>query len=97
MAAERTRAISRHYLEYLQKKTRGTEYPKKDIAPVQAMMFDHVELSSPPDKDSSDYQWLTNYISELSDEEVSRKMKQFRNSYSTVDEACTDKIMMELL
>ena len=97
MAAERTRTISRHYLEYLKKRAQGTEYPQRNVAPVQAVMFDSVELSSSPEKEMIDHHWLTSYIAGLSDKEVTRKVKKYFQGYSTIDDAIVDKILMELL
>ena len=96
MAAERTRMVSRHYLEYLKKKKQELQAGKKVVTPLHALTFDQVELSSSSAENTSDYTWLTTYIQGLSNEEVARKMKAYQDSYSTVDDAMTDKLMLEL-
>ena len=96
MAAERTRTVSGYYPAYLKKKKQNFQTGKKVIAPFTAMTFDRVEFSSPVEK-TADYTWLSNYIHEMSNEEVARKMKVYRDSFSTVDDAMTDKLLLELL
>ena len=98
MAAERIHAVAKRYQEYLRKKAeQGDRRTRKVYAPLEAVTFDRVELTAPQQEAAADYQWLSTYIKGLSDEEVSRKMKQYRDSFPTIDEAFLDKIQMELL
>ena len=98
MAAERIHAVAKRYQEYLRKKAeQGDRRTRKVFAPLEAVTFDRVELSASRQDTENDYQWLTSYIKGLSDEEVSLKMKQYQDSFPTIDEAFIDKLQMELL
>jgi hypothetical protein len=98
MAAERIHAVAKRYREYLRKKTeQGDRRTRKVFTPLEAVTFDRVELTSPRQNAENDYQWLTAYTKGLSDEEVSLKMRQYRDSFPTIDEAFIDKLQMELL
>ncbi len=98
MAAERIHAVAKRYQEYLRKKAeQGDRLTRKVFAPLDAVTFDQLELTAPKQKAGSDYLWLTDYIKGLSDEEVSLKMKKYRDGFPTIDEAFLDKLQMELL
>lgn len=97
MAAERTQVVSRHYLAYLKKKNQEAQTGKRVVAPLDAVTLDRVELSFSSADNSTDTTWLTNYIKNMPNNEVSGKMKAYRDSFSTVDEAMTEKLLLELL
>lgn len=97
MATERTQTVSRRYSQYLRNHPHLDGLKKRPVAPVDAVTFDRVELSSHERDSSGEYTWLTKHVVGMSDEEVARKMKQYRDSYSTIDEAFIDKVLMEVL
>ena len=98
MAAERIHAVAKRYQEYLRKKAeQGSRRERKVFAPLEAVTFDRVELTAPQHDAENDYRWLATYIKGLSDEEVSLRMKQYQDSFPTIDEAFIDKLQMELL
>ncbi len=64
--------------------------------PLDAITLDKVELSGERIR-TDDYNWLISHIQEILEAEVVDRMKKFRNSSETIDDALIDKLIMEIL
>jgi hypothetical protein len=65
--------------------------------PIDAVTFDLVDLSGEVPEQVGKFDWLTSMVKAMSDEEVHRRMKKLRNSYSNIEDALADKVIMEAL
>ena len=98
MDSERIQKVSQRYRDYL-KKQLPADHEGKGIRSlcVEALTFDRVELSGDSPRPDNDYRWLSNLIKKMPDEEVARKIKKYRNSFDTIDDAFTESVLMEML
>lgn len=65
--------------------------------PIDALTFDTFHSTKSDERNTNEYNWLCSMVRSMPDEEVARRMKKTRSSYSTIDEALIDKIIMESL
>lgn len=73
---------------------------KKDTAqsvPVDAVVFQKIEKNDQIDQERMERMKLADYINNLPDEEVSRRMKQFNRSFDNIEAAIAEKLIMESL
>ena len=86
MTKERIRASRKILRKYLQ---------HQQVHPIDAITFDTFEPTKVVERKPDDYQWLAAMVRSMSDEEVSRRMRKIRSTYTTIDEALVDKLIME--
>lgn len=66
--------------------------------PIDSVIFDIDNSKKNHDlQKQQDHFMLKAYVNALSDEEVNKRMKQFRNSFEQIDSAIIDKLIMEAL
>lgn len=86
MTKERTRATRSMLRKYLQ---------HQQVKPIDALAFDTSKSTQNVEPQPDDYKWLCSMVRSMPDEEVSRRMRKTRSSYTTIDEALVDKLIME--
>lgn len=65
--------------------------------PLDAVTFDSLNPVNPELQQQLDKQFLVAYINALPDEEVNRRMRAYKNSFSDIDNALIEKLIMEVL
>jgi len=60
--------------------------------PVDAVIFDAVELAG--QKDES-YSWLASYINELPDTVIRERTRAFRDSFESIEDYLVDKLIID--
>ena len=65
--------------------------------PIDAVTFDSVEITGQELDEENSSASLISLIQNMSDQEVSRRMKKHRNTYQTVEDALVEKLFMEAL
>jgi hypothetical protein len=63
--------------------------------PIEAVTMETVELSQI--NAITDFTWLNKYVSDLPDEVVNERMKQYRDSFDSIDDALIDSLIIEEL
>jgi hypothetical protein len=66
-------------------------------APLDAFMFQSISAKDKLTQELQDRINLAEFINAIPDEEVSRRMKQFKRSYKDIESALVDKLIMEEL
>ena len=95
MVHERTQSLSQRFDGYLRNRLFSGERRRLFKQPIDAVTFDRVDLSGEEPDRVVEYKWLTARVSTMSDDEVARKMKEYRDSFPTIDDALAEKIIME--
>lgn len=95
MVPERTQSLSRQLDGYLRNRFFSGQRRRPFKQPIDAVTFDLVDISGEEPDRVGEYQWLIAMVSTLSEKEVARKMKKYRDSFSTIDDAVAEKVMME--
>ncbi len=60
--------------------------------PIDALTFDAVELSG---QKNESYSWLTSYIKDLPESMISERMKSFRDSFESMEDYLSDKMIID--
>ena len=97
MVPERTQPLSRRHDGYLHNRLFTGQHRRVFKQPINAVTCDSVDLSDNEPNVVGEYKWLTTMVSTMSEKEVARRMKKHRDSYSTIDDAVADKVIMEAL
>lgn len=66
-------------------------------APLDAFMFEALSTKDKLAQESQDRMNLAEFINAIPDEEVTRRMKQFKRSCKDIESALVDKLIMEEL
>ena len=89
------------YTERIQKyNQKGIIFEKRKnalIHPVEAITFDTVEISEETENEVSQIEMLVELINKMSDREVAGRIKKYRDSFETIDDALVDKLFIECL
>jgi hypothetical protein len=82
-----------------QKPIRARILRKKNVARqiIDAVSFESFKPVNPELQQKQERQYLVSYINSLSDEEVNRRMKDYKNSFDEIDNALIEKLIMEAL
>jgi hypothetical protein len=78
-------------------RTRILKNNKGARPPIDAVTFDSSLSINPGLQQKQEQQFLAAYVNSLSDEEVNRKMRDFKNSFDEIDDALIEKLIMEEL
>jgi hypothetical protein len=97
MASERIQKTGTGYRSFDEERLLLRRYRRAGKKPVEAITLDSLELSGEKPDTSSEYAWLVESIKQMSNETVARKMKTFKVSFPTIDDALAEKIVMEAL
>jgi hypothetical protein len=82
---------------------KGRNVKKKESAvqpaptPLDAFMFESLSTRDKQTQELQDRMNLVEFINAIPDEEVNRRMKQFKRSYKDIESALVDKLIMEEL
>lgn len=95
MTPERMQSLSRQLDGYLRHRPFSGQRRRSFKQPIDAVTFDVVDISGEEPDRVKEYQWLTVMVANISEKEVSRKMKEYRDSFPTIDDAVAEKVMME--
>jgi hypothetical protein len=82
-----------------QQPIRARKFVKKTSARqiVDAVSFESFKPVNPELQQKQELQFLVSYVNSLSDEEVSRRMREYKNSFNGIDDALIGKLIMEAL
>ncbi len=97
MNIERIQPASERERGYLRNRNIAKRRQRSFNLPIDAVTFDLVDLSGEVPKQIGKYDWLTSMVMAMPDEEVNRRMKKLRDSYSDIEDALADKVIMEAL
>lgn len=97
MVPERTQPLSQKLEGYLRNPLFSRQWRRSFRQPIDAVTFDVVDISGEKPGRIDEYQWLKTLVSSMSEKEVERKMKDYRNSFTTIDDAVAEKIIMEAI
>ena len=86
MAKEWTRVPRNEIRKYLQ---------HQQVKPIDALTFDTFKSTKKVEQQPDDYKWLCNMVRSMPEDEVNRRMRKTRSTYTTIDEALVDKLIME--
>lgn len=97
MASERTqtKAVDTH--SYGADRASVQRFRRLSTRPIDAITIDRVELSGEHPEISAEYEWLTTSIAGMSTVAVNRKMKNYLDSFPTIDDALAEKLILEAL
>jgi predicted CopG family antitoxin len=64
---------------------------------IDAVSFESFKPVHPELQQKQELQFLASYVNSLSDEEVNRRMRDYKNSFDEIDNAIIEKLIMEAL
>ncbi len=97
MSGERTRPLSGKLEAYLRNRIISSRNGDGLSRPIEALTFDSVDLSGNLPETRNEYKWLNDLVSGLPEKYTKRKMKEYLNSFPTIDDAVVEKLIMEEL
>jgi hypothetical protein len=97
MASERTQIDTDHTRLYGADRASVKRFRRLSAGPIDAITLDRVELSGEHPEIAKEFEWLVSSIATMSSETVSRKMKNYLDSFPTIDDALAEKLVMEAL
>lgn len=97
MDSERTQIKSGSLQSYKSDRRPVKHLRRLSSRPIEAITLDRVELSGEQPEVLTEYAWLTSSIAAMNTESVNRKMKNFIDSFPTIDDALAEKLIFEEL
>jgi hypothetical protein len=95
MNSERIQAVEKQHRIYKSNKiTPGSEV-RSLKRPIDIIALDIIDVSGEKPKPADTQNWLTALVREMPEEEVARRMKKYRDSFPTIDEALVEKVFLE--